>query len=118
VIGVPSWSTAMKISNHSNWVYSLKWSKDGQKLISGSKDKTAKIFSAHEGKRLVTYSGHSEVVKDVFILPDGNRALSGSSDKQLILWNPNDGKKVKEVAKFSSAVLQLAIYKNQRGYSS
>ena len=113
VIGVPSWSTAMKISNHSNWVYSLRWSNNGQKFISGSKDKTAKIFSVKEGKRLVTYSGHWDEVKDVYILPDGNRALSGSSDKELILWNPNDGKKVKEVAKFYSAVLQLALHKNQ-----
>ena len=37
---------AEKESAHSNWVYSVAFSPDGKTIVSGSKDKTLKVWDA------------------------------------------------------------------------
>jgi len=57
---------------------------DGDRIISGSYDKTIKIWS-REGDLLKTLEGHSSWVKSVAI--DGDRIVSGSVDKTIKIWS-------------------------------
>ena len=60
---------------------------DGRTALSGSEDKTLKLWDLASGKELRTFTGHSDEVSSVAIAPDGRTVLSGSYDKTLKLWD-------------------------------
>ena len=68
------------MEGHSNYIYSIAFSPDGTKIISGSSDKTIKIWDANTGQCLKTLEGHSNNVYSVAFSPDGTKIVSGSTD--------------------------------------
>ena len=79
------------LTGHSNWVWSVAYSPDGQTLASGSLDNTIKLWNVNTGNLLQTLKGHSELVNSVAYSPDGQTVASGSLDKTIKLWNINTG---------------------------
>ena len=76
--------------------YTPQWisgslSADGKYAISGSGDKTLKLWEVSTGQCLRTFEGHSEEVKSVSLSADGKYALSGSYDETLKLWEVSTG---------------------------
>ncbi len=57
---------------------SVAFSPDGARVLSGSGDKTLKLWDAATGALLRTFEGHSDTVISVAFSPDGTRVLSGS----------------------------------------
>ena len=49
--------------------------------LSGSKDKTVKLFNVNDGAVLRTFKHHTDRVWCLALLPDGLRFVSGSNDK-------------------------------------
>ena len=47
-------------SGHSDWVSSVAFSPDGTKVVSGSEDRTVKIWNVESGDVLHTISGERE----------------------------------------------------------
>ncbi|MBO7180327.1 MAG: hypothetical protein J6V51_02180, partial [Bacteroidales bacterium] len=66
------------LNGHKYSVNSVAYSPDGTKIISGSGDKTIKIWDANTGKCLKTLERHSEGVYSVAYSPDGTKIISGS----------------------------------------
>ena len=54
---------------------------DNQHALSGSHDKTVKLFNVNDGAVLRTFKHHTTVVFSLALLPDGLRFVSGSLDK-------------------------------------
>ena len=54
---------------------------DNQHALSGSADRTVKLFNANDGAVLRTFKHHTEGVRCLALLPDGLRFVSGSHDK-------------------------------------
>jgi WD40 repeat protein len=67
-------------------VNSVAFTPDGQILVSGSDDKTIKLWNPETGKTIVTLSGHSKGVSSVVFSPDGHSLASGSFDKTIKIW--------------------------------
>ncbi len=68
----------------------LNVARDGAKLVTGSADKSIKIWTIADAKNVATLAGHAAPVKSVFLSNDGNRLASGSADNSVRFWDvPN-----------------------------
>ncbi|MDJ0845960.1 WD40 repeat domain-containing protein [Crocosphaera sp.] len=79
------------LTGHRNSVLSVVVTADGNKIISGSEDKTIKVWDLHRGKELRTFTGHSNRVDSVVVTPDGNKIISGSWDETIKVWDLHTG---------------------------
>ncbi|KAJ1944859.1 WD repeat protein Lub1, partial [Linderina macrospora] len=72
-----------KLAGHTDNICALAVSKDGKTLVSGSWDKTAKVWE--DGVLKHTLQGHAHAVWSVLVLNDGS-VLTGSADKTIRRW--------------------------------
>jgi WD40 repeat protein len=67
---------------------------DGCHAVSGSNDRTLRIWDLESGQALRTLEGHTDGVSAVEVTPDGRHAVSGSSDQTLRIWDLDGGKEI------------------------
>ena len=75
---------------HTGFVSAVAVLQDGR-AISGSTDRTIRLWDLETGSCLRTIYGHAARVGGVAVLPDGHRAISGSDDKTLRIWDIDTG---------------------------
>src|SRR5262249_35152309 len=79
------------LKGHSGKINAVAFSPDGSRLLSGSDDKTLKMWDAAGGSLLRTFEGHRGAVTAVAFSADGTRVVSGSSDRALKIWDAASG---------------------------
>jgi len=79
---------------HSGGVTSVAFSPDGTRVLSGSGDKTIKLWDAATGALIRTFAGHSYRVSSVAFSTDGSRVLSGSLDGTICIWSVTTGERL------------------------
>ena len=79
------------LSGHTHYVGSLAFLPDGTSLVSGSGDKTIKLWDMQTGGVVKTFRGHMHHVVSVSISADYTTIASGSLDKTICLWNIQTG---------------------------
>jgi WD40 repeat protein/tetratricopeptide (TPR) repeat protein len=77
-----------RLEGHTDIVWGVTFSPDGQTLASGSRDRTVKIWHP-DGTLLQTLKGHTDAVTSVSFSPDGQTLASASLDKTVQIWNKN-----------------------------
>src|SRR5205085_9457928 len=65
---------------------------DGQSVISGSSDRTVKVWDWPAGTVKATLKGHKGAVRSVAVSPDGKLAASAGEDKTVRVWDLAAGK--------------------------
>jgi WD40 repeat protein len=70
-----------------NPVYSVAFSPDGARVLTGSSDHPARLWDAATGQEIRAFKAHEGVVFSVAFSPDGARVLTGSADKTARLWD-------------------------------
>jgi WD40 repeat protein len=78
------------LSGHTDWVYFVAFSPDGKRVLTGSRDCTAKLWDAETGQVIRTFSGHAHMIVSVAFSPDGTQVLVSGSDTAL-LWDAATG---------------------------
>ncbi len=76
---------AVTLEGHENVVSSLVFSEDGQRLISGSWDRTVRVWNATNGQQETVLRGHSDWVFDVQLTSDNE--LVSTSQKEILRWS-------------------------------
>ncbi len=64
---------------------------DGRYVVSGSLDKTLKLWDLETGALIRTFEGHAHQVLAVSVTPDGAHVVSGSRDHTVKLWDLETG---------------------------
>ena len=75
------------LHGHGECVASAVLSSDGQYALSGSWDKTMRLWDLNTGSTIRTFKGHTKDVNSVAFSGDNRQIVSGSRDKTIKLWN-------------------------------
>ncbi|MGZ7135940.1 MAG: P-loop domain-containing protein, partial [Methanobacterium sp.] len=100
------------LEGHKTTVRSVSITYDGKKAISGSRDKTLRLWDLKTGKCLKTLKGHTEPLYDVSMTPDGKKALSGSSDNTIRVWDLKTGECLKILKGHEERIYSVNIFPN------
>lgn len=83
------WDTAGKpagtLDGHTATVTAAAWATNGKLLVTGSADKTGRVWEMPGGKCLRTLPGHDGPVTAIAVTGDG-RVVTGSADKKVRIW--------------------------------
>ena len=71
---------------HNHTISCCLVSKNNNFLISGSWDKTLKLWNLNTSELIQNYEGHTDVIKCCVLSSDENLLYSGSWDKTLKCW--------------------------------
>ncbi|MEH2293304.1 serine/threonine-protein kinase [Nostoc sp.] len=96
-------------TGHRDWVSSLAISPNGQTLVSGSGDRSIKIWNLQTGGLKTTLSLHTDAVTSVAISPDGKTLISGSKDGTIKIWNLDNGSLKNTLTGHKDVVNSVAI---------
>ncbi len=78
----------LTLDGHRNVVYAIAFNNPyGNKIITGSFDKTCKLWDASTGALQHTYRGHATEIVCLSFNPCGSRIATGSMDNTSRLWD-------------------------------
>lgn len=90
IIDIASGYSIQILKSHTQPVNCLAFTADGRWLVSGSKDGSARLWSAEEDGLQASprqiFSGHSDAIRCISLSPDGKLLASGSEDETVRLW--------------------------------
>ena len=75
------------MNGHAGVVRTVAFSRDGTRIVTGSADKTARIWDADTGRQLLVLRGHTDTVTGAVFSPDGTRVATASADQTAVLWD-------------------------------
>jgi WD40 repeat protein len=76
---------------HRGLIYSVDFSPDGSRIVTGSDDRTLGIHDVERGEQVLELRGHMGYVHSVAFSPDGTQIASGSGDHTVRIWNSIPG---------------------------
>ena len=79
-----------RLDDHLKWVKTVCFNSDGTRILSGSYDKTVKLWDVETGSCIQTFEGHTDSVSSVSFSVDDKLVLSGSGDGVKI-WDISSG---------------------------
>ncbi|WP_414220828.1 WD40 repeat domain-containing protein [Cupriavidus necator] len=77
----------VQLNGHQAGVRSAAFSPDGQRVVTASDDKTARVWELTTGQVIAQLNGHQAPVRSAAFSPDGQRVVTASYDKTARVWN-------------------------------
>jgi len=105
---------ASTFEGHTDSVRSVTLSADGRLALSGSHDKTLRLWEAATGRCVCIFEGHTDSVSSVSLSADNRWALSGSDDTTLRLWEVATGRCVRVFNGHAGSVKTACLSANNR----
>jgi WD40 repeat protein len=87
----------LTLNGHAAPVTSVAYSPNGKMILSGSSDRTIKVWDATSAQLLRTFSGDYGAVSAVAFLPDGHRVASASLNGAIIIWSVDSGQPIRSL---------------------
>lgn len=97
---------------HEGPVTALAFSPDNSRVVSGSADKTARIWTLGDSKEVAKFAGHPNTVTAVAFSANGQQVVSGAADNSLKLWNAADAAEQKNFAGHTGAISGVLFHPN------
>ena len=108
------WNTATgeledELEGHTNWVWSVAFSHNGQFVVSGSKDMSVRIWNTATCNTRYVLMGHTSGVKSVAISKDDKFVVSGSYDRTVRIWDTATGEPLRELKGHVDGVVSVVV---------
>jgi WD40 repeat protein len=97
------------MKGHEYGVTSVAFSPDGQRLVSGSRDQTVRVWDAQTGAPIARLVGHEDAISSVAFSPDGQRLVSGSYDNTMRVWDAQTGALIARLVGHERRVTSVAF---------
>ena len=120
------WDIAKKricnvFDGHQQEIHSLDFSTDGRLIVSGSGDKTVRIWDMVDGtSKVLTINDHdsSAGITSVAISPNSQYVAAGSFDTVVRIWDVSTGQLVERLCGHRGSVRSVAFTPDGRGLVS
>jgi len=90
-------------------VTTVAFSPDGKFALSGSSDKSLKLWNISSGHEIWIFYAHSDWNNAVAFSPDGKLGLSGNRDKTIKLWEVSSGREIRRLKGHAKSVNAVAF---------
>jgi len=100
---------AVTLGGHTQSVTMAAFSADGSRVVTASRDNTARLWDAHTGAPIGAVMKHDDRVWSAAFSADGSRVVTASEDKTARLWNAYTGAPIGAVMKHERAVYSAAF---------
>jgi small GTP-binding protein len=107
----------VKLPGHSSSVSSVAISADGVRAVSGSWDRTVRVWDLKTCNQMATLEGHKQEILAVDIGDTGMIAVSGGGDSEVRLWNLSSGQCIETLVAPSAVSVLKLITGSQRLFS-
>ena len=97
------------LKGHAKDVNAAAYNPTGTRIVTGSSDRTAKVWDANTGAELLTLARHSDAVLSVAYSADGTRIVTAGSDNTAKMWDANTGAELLTIRGHSGAVLSATF---------
>lgn len=79
---------------HTNLVRSVAFSPDDLRIVSGSADRTVRIWDAQTGDQLLKFEKHMGGVTSIAFSSDGSKVVSSDYKNEILIWDVYSGRRV------------------------
>jgi WD40 repeat protein len=102
------------LPGHFDAITSLVFAADNRRLMSGSVDKTARVWDLADAKfpEVFSFGGHAAAVTGVAFNSNGTQAATCAADKSVQLWNTITGEVLQSFEGHTAAVVGIAMTPN------
>ena len=103
MMGCDQLSKIRTLYGHTDNINSVAFSPDGTMALTGSTDKTAKLWDIKSGNEIRTLQGHTDNITSVAFSPDGTTTLIGNYHTTK-LWDIKTGNEILDLGEPSDAI--------------
>jgi WD40 repeat protein/transcriptional regulator with XRE-family HTH domain len=102
-------SSTKLLQGHTDWVWNIVFSPDGQWLVSASLDSTLRLWSVPDGQPIHVLEGHTHDVFGLAISADSQLLVSTGEDYTVRLWSLQGGQNLKTWHGYTGGVHSLSL---------
>lgn len=99
----------LMLGGHDDIVWSAAFSPDGSRIVTASKDMTARIWDAATAKEITVLHGHDDSVSSAAFSPDGSHIVTASWDGTARIWNAATAREIAILRGHHDAVISAAF---------
>ena len=96
---------------------SAVFSPDGAKILTGGHSKIATVWNGETFRKMISLSGHEDLVKSAMFSADGGSIVTCSEDCSAKVWNSSTGECTQTLVGHYGCVLSAVFASNPAEYS-
>lgn len=87
LLNIDARDNSLILSGHTNSLFALIFSPDTKRIVTASRDRTARVWDTAIGRELLTLYGHPAPIYSLALSPDGVHLATGDEQGHVRIWN-------------------------------